>query len=141
MQQTMKLPYFSIIFILCCVQYVVCDEARAIVADSVSRSHQEVVPPESDDHDAVTNDGPIVSPIHPGDHKGYLDILTSKENEHETPHRYPFIRMDFSKAKPLIITLWILIASLSKFGKSRICFDAFVTDAIYKNVNFCRLFK
>ncbi|GFU24843.1 uncharacterized protein NPIL_21001 [Nephila pilipes] len=90
------------------------DEARAVIADSVSRSHQEVVPPELD-HDTI-DDGPIVSPINPHDHSNFLENFSSK-NGHEEPQRFPFIRMDFTYAKPVIIGLWILISSLAKFGE------------------------
>lgn len=109
-------PIFTILFILATVKTAFSDEARAIIADSVSRSHQEVVPPELD-HDSI-DDGPIVSPIYPKDHSNYLDSLSkSSDNDHEEPHRYPLIRMDFTYAKPVIIGLWILISSLAKFGK------------------------
>ncbi|GFR16395.1 uncharacterized protein TNCT_393691 [Trichonephila clavata] len=92
------------------------DEARAVIADSVSRSHQEVVPPELD-HDTV-DDGPIVSPINPHDHSSFLENFSSKNGHgHEEPQRFPFIRMDFTYAKPVIIGLWILISSLAKFGE------------------------
>lgn len=107
---------FTILFILTTVKTALSDEARAIIADSVSRSHQEVVPPELD-HDSI-DDGPIVSPIYPKDHSNFLDSLSSSSgNDHEEPHRYPLIRMDFTYAKPVIILLWILISALAKFGK------------------------
>lgn len=112
----------TFLFVLFSLHDVRCDEARAIIADNVARSHQEAVPPEVDDHDAISSDGPIVSPIHPGDRKSYLDLLNPKAHGHEIPQRFPFIRMDFSKAKPLVITLWILIASLAKFGEYRIIY-------------------
>lgn len=102
-----------ILISLSLVHLTVGDEARAIVADSVSRSHQEVEPPELD-HD-TSDDGPIVSPI---DHSHFLEnLLTEKANKHEVPERFPFIRMDYSYAKPVIVGLWILISTLAKFGK------------------------
>lgn len=107
---------FIVLFILATVKTAFSDEARAIIADSVSRSHQEVVPPELD-HDSI-DDGPIVSPLYPKDHSNFLDSLSSSSgNNDEEPHRYPLIRMDFTYAKPVIIGLWILISSLAKFGK------------------------
>ncbi|KAG8200347.1 hypothetical protein JTE90_028529 [Oedothorax gibbosus] len=107
----------TVLLILANFKTAFSDEARAIIADSVSRSHQEVVPPELD-HDAI-DDGPIVSALYPNDHSNYLDSLsTSSGIDHDEPHRYPFIKMDFTYAKPVIIGLWILISSLAKFGRS-----------------------
>ncbi|GBM39358.1 hypothetical protein AVEN_119027-1 [Araneus ventricosus] len=107
------LAFRYILIFLSVVHLSVGDEARAIVADSVSRSHQEVVPPELD-HD-TSDDGPIVSPI---DHSHFLENFSvDKGDKHEVPERFPFVRMDFTYAKPVIVGLWILISTLAKFGK------------------------
>ncbi|GIY89862.1 uncharacterized protein CEXT_114751 [Caerostris extrusa] len=103
----------SFLIFLTVIRSTLGDEARAIVADSVSRSHQEVVPPELDHDDS--DDGPIVSPIN--DHSNFLENFSLNKETEEKPKRFPFIKMDFSYAKPVIIGLWILISSLAKFGK------------------------
>nr|XP_015919818.1 sodium/hydrogen exchanger 3 isoform X2 [Parasteatoda tepidariorum] len=118
-KETNKL-FLTLIFIPVTFTFALADEGRAIVADNVARDHHEIVPPEIDDH-ITSDDGPIVSPINKVDQRSFLDILSSptghvnSQGEHGE-QRFPFFRMDYTKAKPLIIGLWILIASLSKFG-------------------------